>query len=166
LLGSGLIGYLLLWLFGSRPQAASTPQNVTGRVSAPIAWVLIVGSLMIARVALFSYPFARDSQGSIRAAGLIVFAAVGLGLLARAVFELRRAHPASPGAAFDYRLSMALPILGTAAVLALVAGWPLRLQERHTLAQMHAVSLENSPAHELDRSPWGTLKQRIDRGAP
>jgi hypothetical protein len=166
LLASGLIGYLLLWLFGSRAQAACTSRNATGRLSAPIAWVLIVGVLMIARWALFSYPFARDFEGWIRAAGLVVFAVLMLSLLVRTIVELRRAHLTSPNTAFDYRLSMALPILCTAVVLAIVAGWPLRLEERSALAEMHSVSMANSPAHELDRSPWRTVKQQIERGAP
>jgi hypothetical protein len=166
LLGSGLIGYLLLWLFGSRAQANSTSRNVTRRFSAPLAWVLIVGFLLIARSALFSYPFARDFAGTIRAVALVLFAVITLGLLVRAILELRRAHPSAPGGAFNYRLSMALPILCTAVVLAIVAGWPLKLEQRRALAEMHSVSMSNSPAHELDRSPWRALKQRIDQSAP
>ena len=166
LLGSGLIGYLLLWLFGGRAQAASTSQNLTQRLPTPLAWVLIVCFLLIARSALFSYPFARDFGGWIRAAGLIIFAVIMLSLLVRVILELRRAHPTSSSGAFDYRLSMALPTLCTAVALAVVAGWPLKLEERRALAEMHSVSIDNSPAHELDRSPWRTLKERIDQAAP
>jgi hypothetical protein len=163
LLAAGLIGYLLIWLFGNRSEPAGALQKPTRRISPPIAWVVIVSLLLAAGWVLFSPPFSRDFEGIIRTTAMTIVAILTLSLLVRGVMELRRGAAAGSDRTFDYRLSVALPILCSALVLSLVAGLPLKLEERRAVAAMNATGQAHGLSHELDQYLWRTLKEHMQR---
>ena len=166
LLAVGLAAYTLSWLRTSAPDHASDPRSRARRIAPAASWGIVIGLLFAAGWILFSHPFSRDFESTIRASGFSIFAAIALLLLIRGINEMRRAGAAWSNQSFDYRLSLAPAILLCALVLSLIAGLPLKWQERRAVAAMNANGNAYSLTRELEESRWRALKERIQSKSP
>jgi hypothetical protein len=161
LLAVGLAAYILSWLGTNDRDAGTEPRRRVDRIPPPAGWAIVIGALFAGGWILFSYPFSRDFQGAIRAVGFAVFGAMAVVLLIRTASQMRRAAAVWSKQSFDLRLSLAPAILLSALVLSLVAGLPVKWQERRAVAGMHADGNTYSLSREVEETRWRALKERI-----
>src|SRR5207248_9312281 len=123
-------------------------------------WALVLGVFFSGGWLLLSQPLSRDFEGIIRAAGFSVFAGMAIMLIIRGVNDMRRAGTEGSNHSFDYRLSLAPAIMLCALVLSVIAGLPLKWQERRAVAAMNINGNAYSLTRELEESRWRALKER------